>query len=150
MRQGFIMRPGCIQPHIEMVREILQKLQIRVHIAKHSVRTVFPHRCLLDTDRIGNISRKHGTSMAESADISLVIYCNHRRSNKIDMMDAAGYMKYNELGYINAQIPWPVIANGGGAGMTLPDTDYHGYEHLPYSPAGKMSGRKHPEPAPAT
>lgn len=69
------------------------------------------------------ITTKRGKAGKPSLDVTANVSVA-QMSNKIDMMDAAGYMKYNELGYINAQIPWPVIANGGGAGMTLPDTDW--------------------------
>lgn len=47
------------------------------------------------------ITTKRGKAGKPSLDVTANVSVA-QMSNKIDMMDAAGYMKYNELGYINA------------------------------------------------
>jgi TonB-linked SusC/RagA family outer membrane protein len=69
------------------------------------------------------ITTKHGKSGKPTLDIT-ANYSWQQMPSKIEMMDANQYMKYNELGYINAQIEWPAAANGVVPGYMLANTDW--------------------------
>ena len=69
------------------------------------------------------ITTKHGKSGKPTLDIT-ANYSWQQMPSKIEMMDANQYMKYNELGYINAQIAWPAAAGGVAPGYILPNIDW--------------------------